>query len=88
MLSFSLLSVLVTELNYLAESVYQCYPVKISLESSPLSQHEVYETVSLSISSNVIGKQQIFFLSKTANLVFSVCNRMEISILLVTSLNY
>lgn len=62
-LSFSL-SVLVTELNYLAESVTSAIQSKyehIFLESSPSSQHDVYEIVPLSTSSNVIGKQQIFF---------------------------
>lgn len=94
MLSFSLLSVLVTELNYLAESVTSAIQSKyehIFLESSPSSssQHDVYEIVPLFTSRNVIGKQQIFFfLSETANLVLSVCNGKDIPILFVTSLNY
>lgn len=90
MLSFSLLSALVTELSHLTESVTSSIQSKydqIFLESSPSSKHHAYEMVFLSSSSNVICKQQIFFVQNYRS-ILSMHKGKEIPILFVTSLNY
>lgn len=83
-LSFSLLSALVTELSHVAESVTSSIQSKydhIFLESSPSSKHHAHEIVFLSSC-----KQQIFFVQNYRS-VLSTHKGKESLILFVISLN-